>query len=67
MNTRVTKNPSEFLKSVTSHTSRHHLSAWSSIEEKHQQLKTSQDVKQDVEAQQPTEDTFEETTSIQSE
>ena len=44
------KNPPESLKSDTSCTSRHHLLVHSSTEEKCQQLKTSQDIKQDVEA-----------------
>ena len=67
MNTRVTRNPPESPKSDTGHTSRHHLSAHASTEEKSQQLKTSKDIEQDVEAQYPTEDTPEETTSTQSE
>ena len=58
------KNPPESLKSDTSPTSRQHLSACTSAEEKCQQPKTSkEDVKQDVEA----EDTPEETTLTQSE
>ena len=61
------KNPPESLKSNTGCTSRQHLSAHTSAEEKHQQFKTSKDVKQDVEAQYPTEDTSEETTPTQSE
>ena len=36
-------------------------------DEKHQQIKTSEDVKQDAEAQHPMKDTPEETTPIQSE
>ena len=67
MNTRVMKSPLESLKSDTSRTSRQHLSACTSAKEKCQQFKTSEDVKQDVEAQYPTEDTFEETTSTRSE
>ena len=41
VNTRVTKNPLESLKSDTGHTSRQHLSARTSAEEKRQQPKTS--------------------------
>ena len=44
------KNPPESLKSNTGHTSRQHLSACTSTEEKHQQLKTSKNVEQDAEA-----------------
>ena len=67
-NTRVMKNPLESLKSDTGPTSRQHLSVCTSAEEKCQQPKTSkEDVKQDVEAQYPTEDTPEETTLTQSE
>ena len=47
--TKVVKNPPESLKSDTGHTSRQHLSACISAEEKRQQLKTSKAVKQDVE------------------
>ena len=61
------KNPLESLKSDTSHTSRQHLSACTGAEEKHQQLKTSKDIKQDAEAQHPMDDTFEEATPTQSE
>ena len=51
VNTRVTKNPPESLKSDNGCTSRQHLSALTSAEEKCQQPKTSkEDVKQDVEA-----------------
>ena len=49
-NTRVMKNPPESLKSDTGRTSRQHLSACTSSEEKHQQLKTSKDIQQDAEA-----------------
>ena len=65
--TNVTRNPPESLKSDTGHTSKQHLSARVSAEEKCQQLKTSEDVKQDVEAWYPTEDTSKETTPTQSE
>ena len=61
------KNPPESLKSDTGCTSGQHLSAHTSAEEKCQQLKTSEDVEQNAEARYPTEDTFEETTSTQSE
>ena len=61
------KNPPESLKLDTGRTSRQHLSVCTSAEEKRQQLKTSKDVEQDVEAQYPTEDTSEETTPTQSE
>ena len=61
------KNPPESLKSDTCCTSRQHLSVHIDVEEKHQQLKTSEDIKQDAEAQHPMEDTFEETTPTQSE
>ena len=50
VNTRVMKNPPESLKSDISCTSRQHLSACTSTEEKCQQLNTSKDVKQDAEA-----------------
>ena len=65
--TKVVKNPLESLKSDTGCTSRQHLSACTGAEEKHQQIKTSEDVKQDAEAQHPMKDTFEETTPTQSE
>ena len=61
------KNPPESLKSDTGHTSRQHLSAHTDVDEKHQQIKTSQDVEQDAEAQHLMKDTFEETTPTQSE
>ena len=48
--TKVVNNPPEFLKSDTGCTSRQHLSAHTSAEEKCQQLNTSEDVKQDAEA-----------------
>ena len=65
--TNVAKNPLESLKSDTSHTSRQHSSVHTATEEKHQQIKTSEDVEQDAEAQHLTKDTFEETTPTQSE
>ena len=48
--TKGVKNPLESLKSDTSCTSRQHLSVRTSAEEKCPQLKTSEDVEQDVEA-----------------
>ena len=48
--TKVTKNSPESLKSDTSCMSRQHLSVHTGAEEKHQQLKTSRDIKQDVKA-----------------
>ena len=64
---KVAKNPLESPKSDTSCTSRKHLSAHIDVEEKHQQIKTLQDIKQDAEAQHLMKDTFEETTPTQSE
>ena len=61
------ENPPESVKSDTGHTSRQHLSVHTGAEEKCQQLKTSEDIKQDAEARHPMEDTFEETTPTQSE
>ena len=60
------KNPLESLKSDTGHTSRQHLSVRIDADEKHQQIKTLEDVKQDAEAQHLMKDTFEETTPTQS-
>ena len=60
------KNPLESLKSDTGHTSRQHLSVRTDADEKHQQIKTLEDVKQDAEAQHLMKDTFEETTPTQS-
>ena len=70
--TNVTRNPPESLKSDTLHTSRQHLSVHTDADEKHQQIKTSEDIEQDANAQHqdgkhPVEDTPEETTPIQSE
>ena len=65
--TNVAKNPSESLKSDTSHILRQHLPARTDEDEKHQQIKTSEDVEQDAEAQHPMKDTPAETTPIQSE
>ena len=65
--TKVAKNSLQSLKSDTSHTSRQHLSVCTGAEEKHQQIKTSEDIKQDAEAQHLMKDTFEETTTTQSE
>ena len=60
------KNPPESLKSDTGCPSRQHLSACTGAEDKHQQIKTLEDVEQDAEAQHPTKDTLEETTPTQS-
>ena len=61
------KNPPESLQADTGHVPRQHLTARISAEEKHQQPKTSkEDIKQDVEAQYPMEDSPEETILIQS-
>ena len=65
--TNVPRNPPESLKSDTSHTSRQHLTAHTDADEKHQQIKTLEDIKQDAEAQHPMKDTPEETIPIQSE
>ena len=65
--TNVARNSLESLKSDTGHTSRQHLIVHTDADEKHQQIKTSKDVKQDAEAQHPMKDTPEETTPIQSE
>ena len=61
------KNLPESLNSGTGHISRQHSSAHTAAEEKHQQIKTSEDVEQDAEAQHLMKDTFEETTPTQSE
>ena len=65
--TNVARNPPESLKSDTSHTSRQHLPVHTDADEKHQQIKTSEDVKQDAKTQHLMKDTPEETTPIQSE
>ena len=65
--TNVARNPPESLKSDTSHTSGQHLPVCTDADEKHQQIKTLEDVKQDAKAQHPMKDTPEETTSIESE
>ena len=65
--TNVARNPPESLKSDTGHTSRQHLPARTDADEKHQQIKTLEDIEQDAKAQHPTKDTPEETTPIQSE
>ena len=65
--TTVARNPPESLKLDTGHTSRQHLPVHTDADEKCQQIKTLEDVKQDAEAQHPTKDTPEETTLIQSE
>ena len=63
--TNVARNPLESLKSDTGHTSRQHLPAHTDADEKHQQIKTSEDIKQDVKTQHPMKDTLKETTSIE--
>ena len=65
--TNVARNPLESLKSDTGYTSRQHLPVHTDADEKHQQNKTSEDIKQDAEAQHPMKNTPEETTPIQSE
>ena len=65
--TNVPKNPPKSLKSDTGHTSRQHLSVSIDVDERHQEIKTSENVKQDAEAQHLMKDTFEETTPTQSE
>ena len=69
--TNVTRNPLESLKSDTGHTSRQHLPVCTDADEKCQQIKTSEDIEQDANAQHwdgkhPVEDTPQETTPIQS-
>ena len=65
VDTNVARNPPESLKSDTSHTSRQHLPACTDADEKCQQIKILEDVKQDAKAQQPMKDTPEETTPTQ--
>ena len=65
--TDIAKNPPESLKSDTSSTSRQHSSARTATQEKPQQIKTSEDIEQDAEAQHLMKDTFKETTPTQSE
>ena len=65
--TNVARNSLESLKSDTGHTSRQHLPARTDADEKHQQIRTLEDVKQDAAAQHPMKDTPEETTPIQPE
>ena len=65
--TLVARNPPGSLKSDTGHTSRQHLPVHTDADEKCQQIKTLEDVKQDAKAQHPMKDTPEETTPIQSE
>ena len=48
--TNVARNPPESLKLDTSHTSRQHLPAHTDADEKHQQIKTSEDIEQDAKA-----------------
>ena len=65
--TNAARNPPESLKSDAGHTLRQHLPAHTDADEKHKQIKTSDDVEQDAKAQHPMKDTPEETTPIQSE
>ena len=65
--TNVARNPPESLKSDTGHILRQQLPVRTDADEKHQQIKTSEDVKQHANAQHPMKDTPEETTPIQSE
>ena len=65
--TKVVRNPLVSLKSDTNHTSRQHLPAHTDADEKHQQIKTSEDIEQDAKAQHSMKDTPKETTSIESE
>ena len=65
--TNVARNPTECLKSDTDHTSRQHLPAHTDADEMCQKIKTSEDIKQDADAQHLTKDTSEETTPTQSE
>ena len=65
--TNVARNPPESQKSDTGHTSRQRLPAHTDADEKHQQIKTSEDVEQDATTQHPMKDIPEETISIESE
>ena len=65
--TNVARNPPESLKSDIGHTLRQHLPVITDADEKHQQIKTLEDVEQDANAKHPMKDTPEETTPIQSE
>ena len=65
--TKVARNPPESLKSDTGHTSRQHLLVHTDADEKCQQIKTSEDVEQDLKTQHPTKDTPKETNAIESE
>ena len=62
VDTNAAKNPLESLKSDTGCTSRQQLPVHTDADEKHQQIRTLEDVKQDTEAQHLTKDAFEETT-----
>ena len=62
--TNVTRNPPESLKSDTGHTSRQHLPVRTDADEKCQQMKTSEDIKQDEKAQHAMKDTPKETTQF---
>ena len=65
--TNVARNPPESQKSDTGHTSRQCLPVHTDADEKCQQVKTLEDVKQDAMAQHPMKDTPQETTLIESE
>ena len=70
VDTNVARNTLESLKSDTSHTLGQHLPVCTDVDEKHQQIKTSEDAEQDTNAQHrdgkhPVEDTLEETTPTQ--
>ena len=71
VDTNVARNVLESLKSDTNHTLRQHLPVCTDADEKHQQIKTLEDIEQDANAQHrdgkhPVEDTPEETTPAQS-
>ena len=63
----VVKNPVESLKSDSGRIARQCLPVCTDADEKRQQIKTLEDIKQDAEAQHLMKDTFEETTPTQSE
>ena len=67
IDTNAVKNPLESLKSDNGCTSIQHLPAHTYADEKCQQIRTSEDVEQDVEAQHLMKDAFEGTTPTQSE
>ena len=61
--TNVARNPPESLKSDTGHPSRQHLPVCTDADEKCQQIKTSEDIKQDVKTNHPMKDTLKESQS----